>query len=173
MPSTGGISCIECGLNQITEERGAKTPSDCRCEEGFFFCANGPSGGASGCLPCPSGLVCTHGEPPLQEVGLWADHGDACDFVVLRCRNARQCPHGPMGACAEGREGMACNNCKQGHFSLDDGTCQECQGADLLPVYMLFLVLPSALIILGVSNFDPNQQSSLSDSEHQKSQFTS
>ena len=101
----------------------------------------------------------------MQEAGRWTYpmQGTACDFAVLSCRNDNQCPQGALGVCAEGREGKACNNCKEGYFPLENGTCQKCQEADLLPAIAIFILIPMAIILLSCFNMDPNQQSSLAE----------
>lgn len=163
MPFSGGTNCLECGLNRITEAPGATSESQCRCDEGLFFCAPElGTVGARGCKACPSGLHCPGGlGTPMQEAGRWTYpmQGTACDFAVLSCRNDNQCPQGALGVCAEGREGKACNNCKEGYFPLENGTCQKCQEADLLPAIAIFILIPMAIILLSCFNMDPNQQS--------------
>ncbi|CAL1151685.1 unnamed protein product [Cladocopium goreaui] len=114
MPSYKALSCISCGMDMETEESGAQALAECRCAEGSFLC-NGS------CLPCPKGLRCPAGlELPQQQPGYWtpsrAELAD-CSFQVLQCRNSLECPgHSVLGACAEHRQGVACNNCKENYF---------------------------------------------------------
>ena len=154
MPSHRGTQCLPCGQNQITRESGAESESECLCPEGSFMCL------AHGCSSCPEGLYCPEGlGPPLQQGGFWTEPVTGCDFSVLRCRDAFECPQGSLGSCALGREGQACNNCKVNHFPAHDGTCQPCEGADVLPSISVLVVAPSLLLLLTCTNLDPNQQS--------------
>eukprot|EP00439_Symbiodinium_sp_Y106_P023600 s2265_g2.t2 len=156
-PLSEATSCIGCSMNRITEERGSEFESDCKCAEGTFMC------NATGCQPCPEGLFCPMGVGlPVQREGYWtpAATPGQCDFSVLRCRSPSQCPMNELGSCADGRTGMACNNCQQGRFALEDGSCQECQAADALPATIMAIVVLLILILLLSSiNADLNQQS--------------
>ncbi|OLP87716.1 hypothetical protein AK812_SmicGene31047 [Symbiodinium microadriaticum] len=99
---------------------------------------------------------------PVQREGYWtpAATPGQCDFSVLRCRSAAQCPMNVLGGCADGRTGMACNNCQQGSFATEDGSCQKCQAADALPATIMAIVALLILILLLSSiNADLNQQS--------------
>ena len=125
-PSFNSDRCLECGMGQETEQRGAQSVDECRCPEGSFMCQ-------SACRACPEGLFCEAGlEPPVQLPGYWAteDGSSSCSFQVLRCRNALQCPSRSLGVCAEGRQGLACNNCKERLYPETDGTCSECGPGD-------------------------------------------
>ncbi|CAE8720752.1 unnamed protein product, partial [Polarella glacialis] len=59
---------------------------------------------------------------------------------VLRCRDTDQCPAGPLGTCAFGRTGMACNDCMSGFYEADSGTCQPCTGAITWPLVVGIIV---------------------------------
>ena len=160
MPFHRGTKCLPCGKNQITLELGAKEESQCQCAEGKFMCDEDLETG--GCMECPAGLACDGGkEPPKQQAGLWAERRESCDFQVLRCRNIRECPQDALGTCASGREGRACNNCKQNHFSRDDGTCQKCSEEDSLPSILLFVIVPLIIVLVNFFSLDPNQQRTL------------
>ena len=157
MPSAQGIRCLPCGKNQITLYSGAEAESECLCSQGSFMCEG------RGCIPCPEGLYCPTGLAlPQQRGGFWTEPVSTgslqCAFSVLRCRDNLECPAGPLGTCAAGREGRACNNCKEKHFPVDVG-CQSCGDADLLPgvIFAVFLLL--ALILLSISGLEPNQVS--------------
>ena len=155
MPFAGSPQCLPCGKNQITNESGALLESECLCPEGSFMCPE------SGCLPCPEGLQCPKGlDPPLQQGGFWvaeavSNGSHSCDFSVFRCRDRLECPHGPMGACASGREGRACNNCKISHFP-ESGPCQPCERSDALPGVLVLILVLVILYLLSISNPDPN-----------------
>ena len=154
MPSHQGTQCLPCGQNQITRESGAESESECLCPEGSFMCL------AHGCSSCPEGLYCPEGlGPPLQQGGFWTEPVTGCDFSVLRCRDAFECPQGSLGSCALGREGQACNNCKVNHFPAHDGTCQPCEGADVLPAILVMILVLSLLFLLSISRLEPNQMS--------------
>eukprot|EP00434_Breviolum_minutum_P036186 symbB.v1.2.032056.t1/scaffold3795.1/size50223/4 len=158
MPFDGATKCLPCGKNQITLELGAKEESQCQCAEGEFMCDEDLDTG--GCMECPVGLACNGSKAsPRQQAGLWVERRENCDFQVLRCRNIRECPEGALGTCASGREGRACNNCKQKHFSRDDGTCKQCSEEDSLPSILLFVFVPLIIILVNFFSLDPNQQS--------------
>ena len=157
MPSVQGTRCLPCGQNQTTLYNGAEAASECVCPEGLFMCEG------RGCIPCPEGLYCPTGlGMPRQAGGFWTESSSVpgqCDFSVLRCRDQAECPPGPLGVCASGREGLACNNCNENHFPGDDGTCQACADADVLPTILVLLLALSLLLVLGCTHVDPNQQS--------------
>ena len=163
MPFSGGTTCFQCGLNRITEEPGATSESQCSCAEGYFWCDSELANAS--CNACLKGLECSGEGPPWQQAGYWTDpmRDLSCDFAVLRCRDIHQCPNGHLGMCADGREGKACNNCKEGHFPLEDGSCKKCQEADLLPATILVIIVPLGILLFGFVNFDPNQQSFLTE----------
>ena len=160
MPSAQGIRCLPCGKNQITLYSGAEAESECLCSEGSFMCEG------RGCIACPEGLHCPTGLAlPQQEGGFWTEPVSTgslqCAFSVLRCRDNLECPAGALGTCAAGREGRACNGCKEKHFPDNNGTCQPCADADLLPTVALLLLALSLLLLLSYKNMDPSQQSHL------------
>eukprot|EP00439_Symbiodinium_sp_Y106_P049873 s5941_g6.t1 len=153
----GAHRCTSCGMMQVTDESGAQTAGDCKCAEGAFMCSG------MGCLACPEGLFCESGlGPPTQLPGFWtAFQGPGqCSFKVLRCRGALQCPRNPLGACADGREGLACNNCKEGHYPLEEGSCKPCVAGDALPAILCTIVVAIVVMVLfSCVNADMNQQS--------------
>ncbi|CAK9062829.1 Metabotropic glutamate receptor 7 (mGluR7) [Durusdinium trenchii] len=159
MPDKQAIQCIPCSMGQGTEESGAQSMSECRCAEGSFLCNS--SGFTAGCQACPDGLQCAAGlDPPTQQPGFWTSGGDTCSFDVIRCRDQLECPGQAMGDCAQGREGIACNNCVEGYYPLDDGTCLPCGPGDSLPA--IFTGIAAVIIIiflLSSVNADLNQQS--------------
>ena len=156
MPFTGAAECFSCNKNQVTSESGATSQSNCLCPQGSFMCQG------HGCLPCPEGLDCPEGlGPPLQQAGFWAaseaENGtESCKFSVFRCRDAYECPAGPVGTCASGREARACNNCKVNHFP-SDGACQPCLQSDVLPSILVLLLSLTILYLLSISSMDPNR----------------
>jgi len=145
MNASGGTACTECGLGQITKGEGSTSSSDCRCNEGNFMC---PS---SGCMKCPDSLNCTGEGAPQQKAGFWTSPNSSqdvrCEYSVLRCRNERECPAGPIGTCSEGREGLACNYCLANHYP-SDGVCLECVEQDIVPTLLLFC--GAALLLLAI-----------------------
>ena len=156
MPSVQGTRCMPCGQDQITQYSGAIEESECLCPEGFFMCQS------RGCTPCPEGLDCPVGsEIPQQRGGFWTEFSGArqCDFAVLRCRDQKECPKGPLGMCAPGREGLACNNCKEKYFPTEGG-CEPCGEVDILPALLFLVVVLAGLFLLSTSSLEPNQVSS-------------
>ncbi|CAE7227713.1 Scube3 [Symbiodinium sp. KB8] len=153
----GAHRCVECGMRQVPEESGAQKASDCKCAEGTFMCSG------VGCLDCPQGLRCISGLlPPVQEPGFWTavEGPNQCRFSVLRCRDALECPENLLGGCAEGREGLACNNCREGYYSLEGGACAPCSPGDVLPFILTGIFATVVVIFLFSSvNADLNQQS--------------
>ncbi|CAE7320100.1 Grm8 [Symbiodinium necroappetens] len=157
MVNTGASVCTPCGLSQETEESGSQAATDCRCAEGMFMCNE------VGCQMCPDGLYCAAGlDPPVQMAGFWTavTGPNQCNFNVLRCRDTNECPDNPLGECAPGREGLACNNCREGYFPEEEGTCLPCSPADSLPAILSGIAAVIVLILLLSSvNADLNQQS--------------
>ena len=83
-----------------------------------------------------------------------------CTFAVIRCRDILECPGLALGECSPGREGIACNNCLEGYYPLDDGTCAQCGPGDSLPAIITGIVAAIVIIFLLSSvNADLNQQS--------------
>eukprot|EP00439_Symbiodinium_sp_Y106_P025073 s1659_g3.t1 len=155
MVNTGASVCTPCGLSQETEESGSQAATDCRCAEGMYMC-NGV-----GCQTCPEGLYCAAGlDPPVQTAGFWTavTGPNQCNFNVLRCRDIQQCPDNPLGDCAPGREGLACNNCREGYFPEEEGTCLPCSPGDSLPA-VLSGIAAVLIFLLSSVNADLNQQS--------------
>ena len=162
MPASGSFQCLPCGKKQITPETGSTKESDCRCPENSFMC------GDHGCIPCPMGLYCPEGLGlPQQKAGFWADPNGtdagaegarSCDFSVLRCRDPFECPGGPMGICAKGRTGQACNNCKANHYPVGS-LCRSCSEGDALPAILLILLFLCILFFISGSRWDPSQVS--------------
>eukprot|EP00913_Durusdinium_trenchii_P012157 g11418.t1 len=161
-PSFGSAACLPCELGQVTAEQGSQSLSDCQCARASFMCNHSSvSSAARGCRECPMGLECMAGlDPPLQEPGYWAEAAETCDFQVLRCRSGLQCPGLELGACAAGRMGIACNNCKVNHYPQEDGTCAPCHGEDVWP-FILSALAGVALMFLCASSLraDLNQHS--------------
>ncbi|CAE8582168.1 unnamed protein product [Polarella glacialis] len=164
--SSGASSCSPCGLKMVTPESGTDSAGLCQCAAGSFFLRSSPASSLSeseGCTSCLEGLACPAGlGPPLQLPGFWAEVLDeqARDYSVVRCRNSWECNGGLLGSCADGRQGRACNSCKDGYHPLTDGTCGECAAQDSLP--MVYLVLGVALLMifaLIMVNSDLSQQS--------------
>ena len=132
------------------------------------------------CAECPEGLTCNGGpELPEQKAGFWAaisgndvSGGSTSDsltsvplggsnsfvtsssslsFSVFRCRDGFQCPGGPVGSCARGREGRACGSCVKGHAPEYDGTCAPCGGRSLWPILLMLLVTLGAIPLILVA----------------------
>ncbi|CAE7223416.1 Tg [Symbiodinium sp. KB8] len=153
---SGQARCSSCGRGQITRESGAVNESECLCGSGSFMC-----GETLSCESCFEGLFCQEGlGPPVQLAGFWTkDASTGCDFSVLRCRNARECPQAALGTCADGREGIACNNCKARHYPRENGTCLPCGETDALPGVIAFVAIPIALLLLNMLRVEPSQVS--------------
>ncbi|CAE7718406.1 SCUBE3 [Symbiodinium microadriaticum] len=139
----GSSHCVQCNGGKGTTEQGVTDPGLCICLPGEFLAdaseGNVPSALGGQCVPCAEGLVCPGGNgPPLQKAGFWVDtaaHGHS----AYRCRDKWQCPEGPLGWCSDGREGRACNNCKEWHRQGTQGRCKPCEGVDVLPAMLLLL----------------------------------
>ncbi|CAE7033301.1 ttrS [Symbiodinium sp. CCMP2592] len=141
----GSSQCLQCSGGKGTTEQGVTNPDLCICLPGEFIDTVDSSGGndtsAMGgqCIPCTQGLVCPGGNgPPLQKAGFWVDtaeHG----YSAYRCRDRWQCPEGLLSSCSDGREGLACNNCKEWHRQGSQGKCKPCEGVDVLPAMLLLL----------------------------------
>ena len=143
----GSSSCTQCEGGKGTAELGVTDPSLCICLPGEFLVgAYNSSGSTDGhCTPCTTGLLCRGGNgAPLQRAGFWVDNTLGA-FETFRCRDSWQCPEGPLGTCADGREGRACNNCKEWHRQGQRGRCKPCEGVDVLPVLLLMM----ATLLLG------------------------
>lgn len=158
MPNKEATQCIPCGMGQVTEESGSQSQMECRCAEGTFMCN---SSSTVGCLPCPEGLACAAGlDLPMQQPGFWTAGEQECSFEVIRCRDSLECPGSFLSTCAAGRQGIACNNCAEGYYPLDDGTCLQCGAGDSLPA--LFTGIFAIIVIIALLssvNADLNQQS--------------
>eukprot|EP00913_Durusdinium_trenchii_P029104 g27288.t1 len=119
--------------------------------------------GSEGCRACLEGLSCAAGlEPPMQKKGYWTQAPSAvhqCEFSVLQCREL-ECPAGPAGTCAPGREGLACNNCKKNHYPFYGG-CKACTGRDFVPFILFMIVVVSVLLALSCGNRRKTNQESL------------
>ncbi|CAE8616377.1 unnamed protein product [Polarella glacialis] len=77
----------------------------------------------------------------LAEASSSAPSWASADFSVYRCRDVLECPAGPLGTCASGREGLACSNCKTQTFKTSLGYCSPCSESDLLPFFAALGVL--------------------------------
>ncbi|CAK9010580.1 unnamed protein product [Durusdinium trenchii] len=136
----GAAHCLQCQGGKGTSEQGTTDPSLCICLEGERLLRD--SNMSEHCVSCGIGLSCTAGNgDPEQLAGFWVDVVDAERKVlsVFRCRNVLECPAGPLGGCASGREGRACNNCESWYQPSNDGTCDPCEGVDALPVLWVIL----------------------------------
>lgn len=158
MPSFKATACIQCGMQQETEESGSQDDDECRCAQGSFMCNE--SLATASCQPCPEGLTCPAGlDPPVQQPGFWAEP-TACNFKVLRCRNQLECPGLALGECAKGRDGIACNNCHFNHYPLENGTCELCGPGDYWPSILAGLIgVLVAILLVRSAKVDLNQQS--------------
>ena len=159
MSSYGAVECISCGKGMVTLESGAQSVSECLCAEGFFMCNNSLL-----CQSCPEGLWCEAGlDMPVHRPGFWTPmtENPSCTFQVFRCRSISECPgFASLGSCAEGREGIACNNCKLNHFPREDGTCARCGPEDYVP--SILSVVGGLIVVATLVNcikVDLNQQS--------------
>eukprot|EP00435_Cladocopium_sp_Y103_P065459 s567_g27.t1 len=156
MPNKEATECIACGMGQVTEESGSQSQMECRCAEGTFMCN---SSSTVGCQQCPEGLSCAAGlDPPTQQPGFWTSGDQECSFEVIRCRDTLECPGSFLSTCASGRQGIACNNCAEGYYPQDDGTCLQCGPGDSLPA--LFTGIFAIIVIIALLssvNADLNQ----------------
>lgn len=146
----GLATCTSCSsvLNGSESIRGSSRASECICPAGTYLFP------AIGCVDCLAGLVCPGtNEVPLQEAGFWVQVIDATarDYSVYACRNKLECPRGTIGACAAGRAGDCCNNCKDQHYPNDDGSCMACEPSDSLPLIAVCVMLPLGAVALAVA----------------------
>jgi len=106
------------------------------------------------CLQCPEGMECSEGnQEPVLLRGFWADAGDSTDrdYSVFRCRDGLECPGGPMGTCARGREGIGCANCLPNHqIDKVTGGCDECTGSSLVPILFITAVGLAGLVAMAL-----------------------
>ncbi|CAE8681777.1 unnamed protein product [Polarella glacialis] len=134
----GQATCDSCEsvLSGSGSSRGAASSAECSCPAGTYRLL-------SACAACPEGVFCLGGsERPRQKAGYWASteepftSGMSGTYSVLLCRDRLQCPDGtalePTEHCAEGREGVACNDCKRSFTRAEDGRCKECGEASAL-----------------------------------------
>ncbi|CAE7776927.1 Grm5 [Symbiodinium sp. CCMP2456] len=150
---SGQARCSPCGRGQITRESGAVNSSECLCGSGSFMCGETLRLRAVKAVLCQEGLG-----PPVQLAGFWTkDSSMGCEFSVLRCRNARECPQAALGTCADGRGGIACNNCKARHYPRENGTCLPCGETDAVPGVIAFIAIPIALLLLNMLKVEPSQ----------------
>lgn len=159
-------SCQECPAGMVFESdalwQGGTKIYPCSCPEGSYL-------GSSGCgflfpcecLPCPDSMTCPAGVgTPSLEPGNWAHTSDdeSRRYSVYRCRNQGQCPGGPAGTCAWGRDPdtVGCAACLAGYVPAPSGDkCFECQSTDYLPiVFAILLMLVGAGILVLYSRVD-------------------
>eukprot|EP00930_Biecheleria_cincta_P065340 TRINITY_DN5110_c0_g1_i4.p1 TRINITY_DN5110_c0_g1~~TRINITY_DN5110_c0_g1_i4.p1 ORF type:complete len:1421 (-),score=213.93 TRINITY_DN5110_c0_g1_i4:543-4754(-) len=147
----GSIDCKSCQLiipGGTTLFAAATSEDDCTCPEQTYYRQD------SGCTPCTEGLSCWGGlGSPKQAKGYYGkllpEYGmDNQEwFQMFKCHaDARRCPNAQLGVCSEGREGLACTNCKDGLTSHDDGTCAECAGNDPAFFALACLGVPAAVV---------------------------
>jgi len=160
--------CNQCLGGKITEGL-ATSASGCVCPAGTLEDDNGqcvPCGTGIDCRWCPAGaLEDDNGEclrrnkEPMSKAGFYAGerhqlpkeafvdvHGK---YSVFKCyTDAKRCPHGKIGECAEGRTGIACSECLPGMTSGDEGTCSPCKGSNTLMFVFLVLCGLTLLFVL-------------------------
>ena len=135
----GAAQCEQCPGGQGTFEQGANNRSLCVCLRNERLTFRNSTGN---CVPCGIGVRCDGGnQDPLQAAGFWVDSIDSGSKTidVFRCRSEAECPAGPLGTCARGRTGRACNNCEAWHRRSNVGECAPCEGVDVLPVLFLMV----------------------------------
>ncbi|CAE8581743.1 unnamed protein product [Polarella glacialis] len=142
--SSGSSSCLSCEkiLTGSSSLRGSRSPGECECSAGKF------KRDGLGCVACGEGLKCPGGnDMPLQQAGFFGVVTDwsSREISVSRCRNALECLEAPLGTCAFGRHGMACNDCMDNHYQ-GEGDCVQCSDADKLPFVFILL----GLLFFGV-----------------------
>eukprot|EP00930_Biecheleria_cincta_P083009 TRINITY_DN72651_c0_g1_i1.p1 TRINITY_DN72651_c0_g1~~TRINITY_DN72651_c0_g1_i1.p1 ORF type:complete len:1576 (-),score=194.02 TRINITY_DN72651_c0_g1_i1:79-4761(-) len=152
-----GESCMRCpDPKQTTEFSGSESNNSCYCAEGFFL-------KDEACEPCPVGLKCNQGNrEPLQASGYNAVPvaGIVREYNVYRCTSIAFCPEGAPGLCVSGRQGIACGQCRDGHYPTGDGSCRPCKPADLsLSVVGGLLAIPFVSSLYLVATSDAAKQS--------------
>lgn len=145
-PREGSAACLSCGdvLPGSSSFGAASSASQCVCSQNQLR--------LSTCTPCPVGLICDGTSVPQQAAGAWAVVDSTTQsFSVIFCRDDLQCPEGPIGSCAAGRTGQACNNCMKNYYKSSSGQCSPCQGSNLLPVIFVALLLPGLFAVMVFS----------------------
>ncbi|CAE8713782.1 unnamed protein product [Polarella glacialis] len=143
--SSGSSSCLPCEaiLTGSSSPRGSSSPSECECAAGTF------KRDGEGCVACRAGLLCLGGNGmPLQKAGFFGVVTDASsrEISVSRCRSEFECLEAPLGTCASGRQGMACNDCMDSYYRGDNGVCEPCTDTDKMPFAFILL----GLLVFGV-----------------------
>jgi len=153
-------SCRECPAGMVYSRTG---PADfpCSCPADTFLSASGDE-----CFPCPSGMACAAGTgAPTLLPGMWAHLSDDEDrsYSVYRCRDKEQCPGGPVGTCADGRDPdtVGCAVCLAGHVPTSGGhTCKMCESSDYVPfVFAILLLLVGGCLMVYFSTVDVTKTS--------------
>lgn len=148
----GSSNCTQCGevLPGSTSSRGASHPAECQCPTKSYMQPT------AGCVPCLEGLECPGGNAePWQSAGYWVDVADlgqrqVQDYIIYRCRDTHQCPQGPLGTCAAGRHGPACNNCRDLHYPSSGGECLPCRATSGIPLIVCMCLAIAIMVFLVV-----------------------
>lgn len=143
--------CLACPAPYTTLEIHAKNVSECACPSGSYELPKLPGVmGVPGCAQCTVGMRCPQGglSAPLQAAGYFVQLIEqpvskgklVGEYEAYRCLSDH-CPAAQAGVCSEGREGLACGQCKEFYFPIEDGKCQECGGQDYVPAFLGLLAL--------------------------------
>jgi len=141
---TGQSICVRCPRDMSTTVTGATSVAQCLCGADTYW-----EQSSATCRPCPFGLICKGGQSePIQRAGYWAEGPRDSGYSVFLCQDALQCPEGPVGECASGREGRACADCYKGYAGDIDGTCRPCDVSVLWPFFLVPIVVVGLVPVL-------------------------
>lgn len=146
---SGQVDCVSCLADTVepftTLVLGAQSHDDCVCDDGYYRPA-----GATSCTKCTCGMECQAGmQYPMQAMNFYVEaaEGDTGRFDVYRCLEGH-CLAGEPGGCASGRTGLACGECKDGHYPSRKAPCAKCEGFSALPLIVTLLCCVVLLVIL-------------------------
>jgi basic membrane protein A len=146
---TGAIECTPCGEFKVTPFMGASAQSDCTCGAGTYFPMH-KDPHTTDCKKCPGGMSCAGGiVPPWIAPGYWAE--PSAPYDAMKCRSVSLCPGGEVDddVCGDGRTGRNCAVCKENMYRASTtGPCQECTGADAVPMILAILVFLAMPLLL-------------------------
>eukprot|EP00930_Biecheleria_cincta_P018655 TRINITY_DN14454_c0_g1_i1.p1 TRINITY_DN14454_c0_g1~~TRINITY_DN14454_c0_g1_i1.p1 ORF type:complete len:1611 (-),score=254.11 TRINITY_DN14454_c0_g1_i1:68-4900(-) len=149
---TAQTSCNSCSIGLTTVNIRSRSSDACTCLQDSYY-----QGQLVGCVSCSEGLQCPGGlSPPLQAPGfqIQASSEDSLSYEAFRCAENERCPGGTLpGTCAAGREGLACDACKEETYARHDGTCGDCSESNAFLQFLPFLIvgiLMAGFVLYGV-----------------------
>ncbi|KNC48996.1 uncharacterized protein AMSG_04740 [Thecamonas trahens ATCC 50062] len=141
------VALSACPANAV--RLGGDAMGACSCERNFWV-QDGVIG-ADGCLPCPSGGVCTGGSAqPVSGPGFFPDETDPTLFVA--CPTASACLLD--GQCAPGYTARLCAQCAPNYYRLGS-SCRKCaagrNAAIVACLVVGLLVITAALLMFNLA----------------------